>query len=370
MEERCCEDCFLEPELKKFIHKNGEPPEEPCHYCGSTTARTIDVSELQELFTPVVGEHYVTCDNLSQYRHADPSDGEALSWIMDEDFSVFSDDVDEKEDLLGSILNSGRDYKEPPVFETNDSWFRVDEDWGHRSLKDLNDEALDLVVEAIEKHGHNIAILMARGRLPKDVSSAYAEIVSELTHTSLSLPEGQGLWRARVGKWPSVEDVKPPPAHLAKPGRCNSGGQPVLYVAEQRDTAISEVRPAKSDDVTVAQFNLLRKTDVCDLLSVPITTSPFADFKRYQLEVRRRALADTVGRMLAIPVRPGDEPKEYLVTQVICRMIFDKGFDGIRYHSAQHDGGVNLVFLEAGVGAPAAASLDHVAIEKVTYKIA
>jgi len=50
-------------------------------------------------------------------------------------------------------------------------------------------------------------------------------------------------------------------------------------------------------------------------------------------------------------------------------MIFDMGFDGIRYHSAQHDGGVNMVFLKPEIAEPVATSLKKVTIKAVTYTI-
>ncbi len=366
MNVQCCENCFLEPSIRNYIHKIGLVSKEPCEYCGSIEMPSVEVSTLRELFEPVIQKHYLTCDNLSQYRHEDPGNGEDLVTLLDSDFGVFSEEVEDSCELLNDILNLDRDQCEPEM-DPRDSWFRIDDDWGYRSPEEEHDEALSTLTDAIETHGSGITILLSRKRLPAEVGYACADILNALTHSSLKA--GELLWRARVGNWDDVEQIKAPPSHCAKPGRCSLGGQPVLYVASSRDTAVSEVRPSKRDIVSVAQFKLKYDVKICDLLSVPVVASPFTEFDAYCLELRRKALADTLGQALAKPIRPDEEPREYLVTQVLCYLIFDKGFDGIRYHSSQHDGGVNMVFLEPEIAEPVATSFSHVTVKAVSYSI-
>lgn len=369
MEGICCVECFKEPNLRKYVEDHGEELEEPCHYCDNKKGNGIDISALEALFAPVVREHYTPYDSLPNFRHVDPMTGESLEDLLDMDFDVFSEEVSDREDLLFGILNSRRDYKDPVEFDSGSMWFGRDHDWTHVSLEELRDDSLSKLTEAIKKHGHTIVNFAERGKLTPEVLDAYNDILSELTHSSFTVRTAEPLWRARIGDWADMNDVRPPPAHKATPGRCNFGGQPVLYAASTLETAVSEVRPGKHSSVAVAEFRLTKDGKVCDLLAKPRPVSPFTDFKAYQREQRRRALAGTLGRMLAAPVRPGDEPAEYLVTQVLCRMIFSKGFDGIRYHSSQDDGGVNFVFLDPEAAQPRAGSLKNVTVKKVTYEL-
>lgn len=369
MEGVCCERCFKDRDLKRLVREQGEPLEEPCEYCGAKAGQSVDVSKLEPLFVPLVRERYVPTSALPRLGDSDTMDGDELEYLFEGDFDAFSSAVKEPGDLLFGILNSRGDHHEPNEFDRSDSWIAQKDAWTFMSLEELRDSALTELEKAIRKHGQSIVTFAERKALPFATLAAYNDILSELTHSTLEVAAGEGIWRARIGKHTRVKDIVPPPPHLARPGRCNLGGQPMLYVASSMRTAVSEVRPGKYSEVSVADFRLKRTARVCDLLAKPRRVSPFADFKAYQGEKRRRALADTLGRVLAIPVRPGDEPAEYLITQVLCRMIFSKGFDGIRYHSAQHDGGVNYVFLEPGIAKPEKASIKQVTIKKVTYTL-
>lgn len=345
------------------------PPEEPCCYCGSQDAKSIDIEQLEPLFRPVVVEHYVSYDDLSQYRHVPPDSGDDLYWLIQGDYGPFSEDVDEPNDLLFAILDSARSYKDPIVFDKDSYWFHKEDDWGHMSNEEFNDTAWGYLQKAISVHGHGLVTLKANDRLDKEVALAYDDILRELTYSSADVDKTEVIWRARVGRWNKPENIAAPPAHKAVAGRCNLQGQPVLYVSSDRDTAISEVRPAKEDTVTVAKFKFRRDVKVCDLLDKPRGTSPFGDFNKHLRESRKTAIALSLGRILGRPVRPRDEPKEYLESQVLCRMIFDKGFDGIRYPSSQADDGVNMVFLEHDIAEPIKDSLKKVKVLNVHYDL-
>lgn len=47
-------------------------------------------------------------------------------------------------------------------------------------------------------------------------------------------------------------DIADPPATKASAGRANRKGQVVLYCADQEETAIAEVRPARGNVVSLA----------------------------------------------------------------------------------------------------------------------
>lgn len=63
-------------------------------------------------------------------------------------------------------------------------------------------------------------------------------------------------YRARIGDFTCKEDeeILAPPKGKASAGRCNPEGVSYLYLADDKYTAIAEVKPNKGDIVTVAEI--------------------------------------------------------------------------------------------------------------------
>jgi hypothetical protein len=91
------------------------------------------------------------------------------------------------------------------------------------------------------------------------------------------LRPGAILFRARIGiRWDEdengIEDYGPispknmgaPPRHLATEGRLNSEGIPILYLANDRETAIAEVRPWIGAEVSLGRFRIGKRLVIAD----------------------------------------------------------------------------------------------------------
>lgn len=74
-------------------------------------------------------------------------------------------------------------------------------------------------------------------------------------------PVGEKFFRARIHEFNMSkakydnEKMGPPPKHKATQGRLNPVGIPYLYLANDVDTAVSEVRPWIGCDLTVAEYS-------------------------------------------------------------------------------------------------------------------
>ena len=91
-----------------------------------------------------------------------------------------------------------------------------------------------------------------------------------------SIKEGSLYWRARLGCMPGDNEVplrrsEPYPPDSMKPipnwqseGRANPRGIPYLYMANTRDTALSEVRPWIGASISVSQLRIVRDLKVID----------------------------------------------------------------------------------------------------------
>jgi RES domain len=115
-------------------------------------------------------------------------------------------------------------------------------------------------------------------RLPEHED--FLKTVIETSHSrKVVMKEGFVLWRAQLGHdyrdehqdgavfevpcaYPRTR-MKPLP-DKAYDGRANPKGIPCLYLATEKETALSEVRPWIGSYVSVGQFQILRNIDLID----------------------------------------------------------------------------------------------------------
>ena len=131
-------------------------------------------------------------------------------------------------------------------------------------------------------------------------------------------------------------DSDAPPSDKAKSGRINSPGISYLYAAEDELTAVVEVKPIIGQWVSVAKIKLKEKLRLFDFCAI---SSAYNEETRYLLKI--------IARYFSMPNYEDDIG--YLPTQYIANMLKEEpfNFDGIRFPSSLHDGGINIVLFEA-----------------------
>jgi len=163
-----------------------------------------------------------------------------------------------------------------------------------------------------------------RFALPGDPPvSWYDAFLEDMVKT---LSREQPLFRARV--WDrnirqeryGREQMDTPPLENVSPGRSNRKCQRTLYCAGDRETCIAEVRPFKGAGVAVSEIALSR--DVSELYYAP--------------------------------------------TQSLCDLLRQAGYDGIRYRSSLHEGGVNIALFDPELGTPS--EPEYYWIDEITVK--
>ncbi len=163
---------------------------------------------------------------------------------------------------------------------------------------------------------------------------------------------GTRFYRARVHEFKmeeshyNQEQMGPPPPHKTTHGRLNPIGIPYLYLANDIDTAISEVRPWIGCNITVAEFTLNKDISVINFSKKVFTNVPSGN---------EHAAAETTWRelitfMFSMPFHPRDETA-YVATQYFTERIKKEGFDGILYDSALNRDGYNLTLFDHGISA-------------------
>lgn len=174
------------------------------------------------------------------------------------------------------------------------------------------------------------------------------------------LKSGMKFARARIGievvespeyyEYPlSPDKMGAPPKELASAGRLNPNGISYLYLANNKKTAISEIRPWIGADVSVGYFEILKDQRLVDLTkdkhewpfgrTILLNEHPTPE----QIEESVWAL---MNRTFSQPLSPHDQPLRYVPSQYLAEAFKLNGFDGIGYRSSLNKDGLNILLFD------------------------
>lgn len=168
------------------------------------------------------------------------------------------------------------------------------------------------------------------------------------------------LWRAQMGHKTvpfidndiEVDDMFVPyPESRMRPlkgsateGRANPKGIPCLYVASDKETAMSEIRPWLGSTVSVAKFSNRNKLRVIDFSKHHNGTLPFF-FVEPDDAKKIEAVWTHIDKAFSEPVTNSDQKSDYAPTQIIAELIKSLGYDGIAFKSSLCTG-LNLALFD------------------------
>ena len=132
----------------------------------------------------------------------------------------------------------------------------------------------------------------------------------------------------------------------AAEGRANSKGIPCLYVATNKETAMSEVRPWLGAILTVGQLRLTKNLRVLDFSVEHGKNNSHLYFEEPSPKDIIRAVWLDIDNAFSKPTKTSDLKSEYAPTQIISEFIKSKGYDGIAYKSALADEGHNICLFD------------------------
>lgn len=137
----------------------------------------------------------------------------------------------------------------------------------------------------------------------------------------------------------SKDESGMPPANSAGESRANPKFISYLYLANNVDTTLAEVRASKGKYYSVAQYKIVEKLKVLNLCRVNVNefSDDIADLGKFYL-------CTSISSAFSSPSRSND--KDYIVSQYLTEYIKTLGFNGIMFESSQNDGGVNLTLFD------------------------
>ncbi|MEV5114469.1 RES family NAD+ phosphorylase [Peribacillus frigoritolerans] len=304
----CCENCFNYEPFKKHIQEKGIINN--CSFCTSQNVRTLDV---QDIFF-VENLPFTFADRFN------PNDlGFELERFFTKQIDLLSDSLSptSAKDLLYKL------FRESIGREKLDGKFSVT----------LQGNIINIWNDFKEniKHGNRFGF---------GIDNKLKESLIEILQTNeMNLNAGETLFRARLGKvensdsLPYEDDqIMNPPKHLASEGRINPKGIPYLYLAENLETAIAEVRPYKGKEVSVANVKIEDNIRISSFKNATFHGKTL--FKQFELY----SLTNKVNMELSKPVEEETKYFNYLPTQYVAELAKHLKFEGLAYSSALENG--------------------------------
>lgn len=312
----CCPNCFFDSEIKGII--NGLSTEKGiCNYCHSENQAILSIEELQENFIPL----------LDLYE-ADNNATDSLYHQLQIDWTTFTN-----EDLCCQILTdmfNGSEYESLLCNKVKSKYSEAD-------------DSITIWRDFIDEIKNKNRFFIINNVIVREV------VETLFRYHSKTLKAGTKFYRGRICNdihGYEEENLWQPPCEKATPGRANPKGISYLYLANDEDTTLYEVRASFLDYVCIGEFELKEDIEIVALKDVH-NTSPFLVDINLQEYVINKNILHQFGEALSKPLRRFDSDLEYLPTQYLCEYIKSLGLVGVEYESAMHKGGINYAFFDS-----------------------
>lgn len=337
-----CNECFTDSEIRSIIEHTGRIGD--CPVCGHKNVFIYDTdtdSELNGKFDNLL-EVYTSEEFLPSGFPSD--DKRLLVDVLFDEWDIFSSISYDKAleivkslsydavndfpqlftDYVGIVEKYDKDYLKKHSILRTDKWRDFVD-----SIKNSNRFHTNLI---------NLELL-----------ADYCYIISK------KLPlDKKRYYRGRISdnkKGFSQKDMGAPPPGVASDGRANAKGISRLYLTNDRETTLHEIRAAEYDYVTIGTFKPVAELNIVDLSNIS-NISPFMDVDCTALAINKEALS-MINKEMSRTMRRGDSPLDYLPTQYICDFIMsitdsngNALYDGIQYKSVMNSNGYNLAIFE------------------------
>jgi len=295
--------------------------------------------------------------------------GTPIIYLVQEDWCVFSErlwEADGAGRLLEAIMYSGwdDDSGKPPLV-ASDPYVAQHRRWSH-----------DMIEDIWEQFANEVKSDPTRPLKFRDGDFDVFLVQEELTgRRTVQVERDTVFYRARLGFAQGPDGDEPfsgasigaPPPEKAGPGRANVKGKVVLYCADQEDTAIAEVRPARGEYVSVVEVRATSGLEILDLVTEPDWPNPFTD-DTLGYWVEFAGLLAAFADELSKPLRSRDDPTDYIPCQKLAELIQTARVDGIRYPSAMVPSGTNVVLFDPSLAQIGTSRLVEIVETNVEYR--
>ncbi|AMM89642.1 hypothetical protein UP15_11825 [Bacillus pumilus] len=314
--DKCCSNCFVDKQFKNYIASNGFLSN--CDFCQMKDTKCIYLDN--EIFFKL----FKFLKNIYEIHPNRRSND--LFYILSIEWGLFEYKFD---DVLIKKLCANYEMDVEQYY-----LIRLDFEHLIRKWHEFRE---------IIKHEHRFI-----NRLPLEIETLF----TEKSKNSKILQKGEIFYRARIGTGDknvsipfdaNLSDMGMPPPDMVRMGRANPDGIRYLYLANEKETAIAEVRPWCGAKVTIGDFKLRDNILSMDL-SYSSQMSLFKIINSEQIETTMSEIAffKNLSSEMSKPISPHESYLEYIPTQFITEVIKSVGYKGMVFNSSLSDG-LNVV---------------------------
>lgn len=334
----CCPACIDDAGLSKEIFPIISTDSGQCNYCGEQSDDLVCPMALRDRFEFI----------LAAYQPND--DGRPLAEWLKNDWLMFPKlDVANTMRLLGDILDDGNLASiicSPLVDDETDKLL------GWNALRE----------ELLHENRFFPKTNLDTDRLQ--------QLLSHIFVRSEDVPEEWYRVRIQENEQPfKIAEMGAPPKRKTTHGRANPAGIPYLYVASDKLTAISEIRPHTGQKVNVGTFTLAADLKFVDVRNPRKQVSPFLLSDENEVSLLRRDISflEQLGNELKRPVLPQGAAIDYIPSQYLCEFIKTCHYNGVIYNSSVGEG-MNLALFDPA-NASGKTDIDVVNVTRVAVEI-
>lgn len=333
-----CEHCFKDEEISSIICSVSDATTGQCPCCGSKSGHRYDTTKQSEL-TPYFEELLNIYSPASILADTYPkAERRLLIDELNERWHIFSDIPRSNiYDILSAICpdlhaNNAALFDEPVGIPElyDDEYLKA-----HALLKNRNWDAFVTEIKTQNRYHSKL--------INFEILERYCSFIRK------TYKAGTLFYRARISEktgYTCEEMYAPPPGKSAE-GRANAKGITCLYVANDVETTLHEVRAGMFDYVSVGALRLKKDITVVDLRAIS-KISPFVDGLEYLDHAINQQYLERLNSEMSKSLRRSDSTLDYVPTQYIVDFIKSiehnevPEYDGIEYNSTTNPGGYNL----------------------------
>lgn len=315
-----CKNCFADKELNGFIISRNLIGD--CSCCGGKDLEIIAIEELFDFFKELFENFQPTAN------------GEPFISKIQNNWSLFSS-VNNGQKIINFLL----DKIDTPIKDADEN-------------VDFNDEILENVNFWFKlKHQ-----LKWETRYLTNINHLTEDLGWDGFFGSTTLINKHDIfYRARLHKNPdevvfSTNEMFCPNKEVSTAGRANPTGIPYLYLSDNKNTILYEIRASYLDEISIASFQLKQDLEE-DIIISDFTETPFLYAPN---EVNQRIKSTLLKQLISVdlskPMRRYDSELDYIPTQFICEFIkIFTNVQGIKFRSSLHTVGNNIVIFNQDI---------------------
>ncbi|WP_347332351.1 RES family NAD+ phosphorylase [Marinimicrobium locisalis] len=293
-----------------------------CDFCRSDNVATVDPDALTDLF------------ELTKDTFILDEEGERPSVLYAREFRILSEKVRAPDKLwdalLGEEFNSKRYRLPDEVVDNKRLWLNFKEELIFHNRYFPQNNAFQ-------------GLFSVEGK--SEEFYLFASLVAQM---DMVVSAGDSFFRARISDAEMTSDsMGKPPRDAATGGRANPPGISYLYVSDQLEASVNEVRPSIGSKVWVAEYVAAEDLRIIDLTDPKLKGSVLR-FEESEIKyvLKYLGLLELFSNDLSKPVLPHRSHLEYVPTQYICEFLKNvTKSDGIRF-SSSFGCGRNLVLFD------------------------